>query len=159
MALFDPREMLKMAIMDEETGISFYKALAAIARRPDVQSQCIAIAGQEEVHATRFKKMLDALGDYRPAGEEYAGQHEAYLQALLESRTFLDPNQAAEGARAANNDGEAVDIAMRFEKDALAFLLEVREVVPPANRRLVKAVIDEERHHLVELARLRQTLI
>ena len=51
MALFDVRELLKMAIKDEETGIAFYKALAEVVQRPDIQSQCIAISKQEELHA------------------------------------------------------------------------------------------------------------
>ena len=82
MSIFDPREMLKIAIMDEETGMAFYHSLASATRRPDVQSECIAIGKQEEMHAQRFRKMLDDLGGYTPQ-EEYSGQYEAYLTALI----------------------------------------------------------------------------
>ena len=97
MSIFDAREMLKIAIMDEETGIAFYHSLASATRRPDVQSECIAIGKQEEMHAQRFRRMLDDLGAYAPQ-EEYAGQYEAFLNALVESRAFPSPAEAARRA-------------------------------------------------------------
>jgi rubrerythrin len=157
MPIFDPREMLKIAIMDEETGMAFYHALASATRRPDVQSECIAIGKQEEMHAQRFRKMLDGLGGYAPQ-EEYGGQYEAYLNALVESRAFPSPAEAAQRARAARSDGEAIDLAIRLEKDTLTFLAEIKRTLPPAHADLVEAVVSEERQHLTDLARLRRTL-
>ena len=157
MSIFDPREMLKIAIMDEETGMAFYRSLASATRRPDVQSECIAIGKQEEVHAQRFRKMLDGLGGYQPQ-EEYAGQYEAYLSALVESRAFPGPAEAAERARAARSDAEAIDLAIRLEKDTLAFLAEIKRTLPPVDTGIVEDILGEERHHLTELSRLRRTL-
>jgi rubrerythrin len=149
--------MLKIAIMDEETGIAFYHSLASATRRPDVQSECIAIGQQEEMHARRFRKMLDDLGGYAPQ-EEYSGQYEAYLNALVESRAFPSPADAARRARAARSDAEAIDLAIRLEKDTLAFLAEVKRTLPPAHPDVVEDVISEERQHLTELSRLRRTV-
>ena len=157
MSIFDPREMLKIAIMDEETGIAFYRSLASATRRPDVQSECIAIGKQEEAHAQRFRKMLDDLGDYTPQ-EEYAGQYEAFLNALVESRAFPNPAEAARRARAARSDAEAIDLAIRLEKDTLVFLAGIKPTLAPVHTSAVEAVIGEERQHLTDLSRLKRTL-
>ncbi len=157
MAIFDPREMLKIAIRDEETGIAFYQSLASATRRPDVQSECLAIGKQEEVHAQRFRRMLDDLGDYTPQ-EEYPGQYEAFLNALVESRAFPSPAEAARRARAARSDAEAVDLAIRLEKDTFIFLAEIKPTLQPVHSGVVEEVISEERQHLTDLSRLKRTL-
>jgi len=157
MSFFDPREMLKIAVMDEESGRAFYGALASATRRPDVQSECIAIAKQEEAHAQRFRRMLDELGDYTPQ-EEYTGQYEAFLHALVESRAFPNPAEAARRARAARSDAEAIDLAIRLEKDTFIFLAEIKPTLAPVHTSVVEEVINEERQHLTDLSRLRKTL-
>jgi len=157
MSIFDPREMLKIAILDEETGIAFYGSLASAARRPDVQSECIAIGKQEEEHARRFRRMLDELGGYAPQ-EEYAGQYESFLSALVESRAFPSPAEAARRARAARTDAEAVEMAIRLEKETLMLFNEIKPTLPPADAAVVEAVIGEERRHLADLWRLHRTL-
>lgn len=158
MALFDPREMLKMAVMDEETGIAFYKALAAQTQRPDLESALIAISKQEEIHAKRFGDMLAALGGYKPRGEEYSGQHDEFLKAMVESRAFPNPDAAVKKAKTVKDDAEGIDISIRMEKDALAFYATLKSALQPTDLAAVDAIIEEERDHLTELARLRRTL-
>ena len=158
MALFDPREMLKMAVMDEETGIAFYKALAERTERPDLESALISISKQEEIHAKRFSDMLAGLGGYEPRGEEYAGQHDEFLRALVESRAFPNPKAAVKKAQTVKDDAEGLDISIRLEKDALAFYATLKSALQPTDLDAVEAIIEEERNHLTELARLRRTL-
>lgn len=158
MSLFDPREMLQMAVMDEETGIAFYKALARRTERPDLESGLIAIEKQEEIHAKRFRDMLAQLGGYKPQGEQYAGQHDEFLRAMVESRAFPSADAAAKAASAVNTDAEGIDMAIRLEKDALAFYASLKPVLKPTDSAAVESIIDEERGHLTDLARMRRTL-
>jgi rubrerythrin len=158
MSIFDTREVLRIAVMDEETGIAFYHSLASATRRPDVQSECIAIGQQEEMHAQQFRKMLNDLGAYTPQ-EEYTGQYEAFLSALVESRAFPSPAEAARRAGAARSDAEAIDLAIRLEKDTFIFLCEIKPTLPPVHTGVVEAVINEERQHLTDLSRLRRTVV
>ncbi len=157
MALFDARDLLKMAVKDEETGIAFYKALAAATRQPQVKAQVLSIAAQEELHARRFQGMLDARGDTQPM-EEWPGQYDDYMNALLETRAFPDPAKAAERARSVMSDVEAINIAIRLEKDTLVFLGDVKTLLPKSQHDAVEAVIDEERQHLVELGKLKKLI-
>jgi len=157
MKLFAVKELIEMAVKDEETGIAFYQALAETTRSREVREACAAISKQEELHAERFRKMLPELEDYR-AREEYPSQNEEYVEALLESRAFPMPGTAADRARAVGNDAEALDIAIRMEKDTLLFLQEMRSLVPEKQVQYVEAVIEEERGHVMDLTQLMQSL-
>ena len=48
--------------------------------------------------------------------------------------------------------------AVRLEKDTLTFLAEVQGLVADRDSSIVRAIMDEERNHLRELAALRRTL-
>jgi len=157
MALFDVRELISIAVKDEETGIAFYKGLAKVARTEDVKDTCLEIAQQEEGHAARFRKMLDDIGHYRPH-EEYPGQYDEYVRTLLTSKAFPEPEKAAEKARSIRADVEGVLIAMSLERDALLFYQELKTLIKPEYMEYVADIIDEERTHLIDLARLKSRL-
>ena len=157
MALFDVRELVDMAIKDEETGAAFYNALAEATQSDKVKERCAAIAQQEVGHAKRFRAMLDELGGSTPR-EQYPGEYEAYVAELLQERAFTTPALAADKARSAGSDAEAIEIAMRMEKDTLLFLQEIKKFVAQKNHPHVDEVIDEERDHLMDLGNLKRSL-
>jgi len=154
MSVFDVRELLKMAVKDEETGIAFYRALAESTTKPQVKRACLEIARQEEGHRRRFQQILDSIGEFEP-NETYPGEYERYLETLLEERAFPAPDAAAARARSATSDADAIGIAIGLEKDTLLFLEEVKRFVRQKDSAHIQAVIDEERQHLVDLTRLK----
>lgn len=157
MTLFDIRELIKMAVKDEETGIAFYKALAEETQQPEVRDGIQAIAEEEKHHRDRFKGMLDKAGDWAPV-EEYAGQYEDYVNALLENRAFPKPEDAAEEARGVSSDAEGIDIAIGLEKDTLLFQQEMKGFIGQDYTEFVDDIIDEERKHLRDLTKLKSAL-
>ena len=157
MRLFEVSELINVAVKDEETGIEFYSALADATKTPEIKEAILAIAEQEKAHRDRFKDMLTQVGDYKPH-EEYAGQYGEYLRVLLENRAFPEPPAAAQRAREASSDAEAIDIALGLEKDTLLFLQEMKGLVPESNADLVEEIIKEEREHVVDLTNLRTKL-
>lgn len=157
MALFNVRELISMAVKDEETGIAFYQALAEVAGNSAVKEKALEISKQEAVHARRFQQMIDEIGEYKPR-EQYSGQYDAYVQALLDGRAFPEPEKAADKARAAASDGEAIRIAMGLEKDTLLFLQEMKGLIKPEYTNYVQEIIEEERAHLAELTALKGKL-
>lgn len=155
MPLFSVAELIDMSAKDEETGIAFYEALAERTRNPELKRRLLAIARQEESQLAWFQKMRDEIGHLPPA-ETYPGEYETYLRALLDSHAFPDPETAAANARAAGSDAEAMEMAIRLEKDTLLFLLEMRGFVGKQHGEHVEVIIEEERDHLVDLAELRK---
>jgi rubrerythrin len=154
MPLVNLSELIEMAVKDEETGIAFYRALAERAKDADVRRQVLAIAQQEEVQLAWFRKMLNEVGQYQPT-EQYPGEYEEYLWALLKSRAFPEPEAAAAKARAVAGDAEGIDVAIRLEKDTLLFLHEMRRFLGDERSAYVDVIIDEEQDHLVDLAKLK----
>lgn len=157
MQVLDPRELIRMAVKDEETGIAFYKALSEVVRQPGLKKKMLDIVEQEKYHAERFRKFLDEIGDYEPY-EQYPGEYENYVQTLLESKAFPTPEAAAQQARRIGLGIEAIDVALGLEKDTLLFLTEMRNFVKEDMHQYLDAIIQEERDHVVELSVLRREL-
>ncbi len=157
MALFDVRELISMAVKDEETGIAFYRGLADATDSELVKERCQEISGQEKQHKARFESMLDELGDIEPV-EEYPGQYEKYVNNLLETRAFPEPKDAEENAQSCKSDVEGIDTAIQLEKDTLLFLQEMRRFIPDTHTDYVNEVVQEERDHLSDLTELKKEI-
>ncbi len=156
--LFEVTELVKVAIEDEKTGVAFYSVLAQTAGKPELKTTFADLAEQERFHQKRFEEMLAALGGHKPTREEYAGQYTAYLQALTNDRAFPDEEAARQMARECPDDAAAVELAIRFERDTLLLMNEMRGLVPEKDAAVVRELAREEQSHLVVLANARQSL-
>jgi len=157
MGVVNVSDLLNMAVKDEETGIAFYTALAETTSNEEVKKTLQSIAKQEEFHRERFQKMLNNVGDYRPR-EEYEGQYENYLDALLSSRAFPTPEAAAEKAKSLNDDEAAIEIATELERATCLFLESVKTYLDEKATPYIEDVVAEERKHLVDLTALKEKL-
>ncbi|HPM41249.1 MAG TPA: ferritin family protein [bacterium] len=150
-------EFIEMAVRDEETGEAFYTELAKSAPTDDMRGAFAKMAGQERAHAERFRKMKTELGDYKPT-ERHEGEYEGYFHSLLEMRAFGTPAEAAAKAKALKDPREAVEIAMRMEKDTLLFYMELLEFLPESQGRFVHEIVGEEQMHVNQLTALSHRL-
>ena len=150
-------EFIAMAVRDEETGEAFYAELAKTAPADEMRSAFAKMAAQEHAHAERFRKMQTELGAYKPT-ERHEGEYEGYFHSLLEMRAFSSPAAAAEKARTLSNPRQAVEIALRMEKDTLLFYLELLEFLPGEQGRYVHEIIGEEQMHVNQLTALSHKL-
>jgi rubrerythrin len=152
---FEVSEIVKVAIEDERTGVTFYSALA---EKTDKLKDIFAdLAEQERHHQRRFEQMLEQLGGHQPM-EEYPGQYMAYLQTLTSDRAFPDEQAALRKAEQCKDDAEALSIASRFERDTLILMNEMRGLVSDKHRAVVDELTKEEQEHLVTLAEARKNL-
>ena len=149
--LFEVPEMVRVAVEDERTGVAIYTALAASAKAAEVRALFEKLVGQERFHQMRFEGILEQLGGHCPR-EQYEGEYVAYLHTLTSTRAFPDPAAAVEAARRCRTDAEAVDLALQYERDTLALINELRELVGPRHKDVVETIAREERAHIVVLA-------
>jgi len=156
--LFEIAELLRIGVEDETSGVAFYAMLAGKTKNPAMKKIYEGLAEQERYHKKRFEKMLEELGEYE-APESYSGEYIAYLRAMLDSRAFKDPETAKKLAAETIDDKEAIKMAIRFERDTLGLMNELREMVPVKDRDVVDDLAREEQAHLVELARALESLI
>jgi len=153
MAVFEISEMLKVAIKDEEIGEAFYNAIAGRTSDERLKERLLQIAKQEVYHAARFRNILTNVKDSKPR-EQYQGEYDGYMNALLTNRAFPDIASAIAKASKAD-DGECLDIAKRLEKDTILFYEELIKFVPSAYAVQINEIMNEERNHLADLTSLR----
>jgi rubrerythrin len=149
--LFEVPEMVRVAVEDERTGVAIYTALAASAQAPAIRALFQKLIGQEKFHQMRFEAILEQLGGHAPR-EQYEGEYVAYLQTLTSTRAFPTPAAAEEAARRCATDAEAVSLSLQYERDTLALINELRELVGPKHKDVVETIAREERGHIVVLA-------
>lgn len=153
MPLFDIAELVRIGVEDEKSGTAFYSQLAQTTTSADLKAFYADLAEQEKRHEKRFQDLLADLGTYTPT-ESYDGEYISYLRAMLDSRAFHDPITARKiAAEIGTDDDAALSMAIRFERDTLVMLNELREMVPERDRPVVDDLAREEQGHLVDLNR------
>ena len=155
--LFEVQELVKVAVEDEKSGVVFYTAASQKAIDAELKATFSDLADQERYHQRRFEKMLQALGGLKTP-ETYAGEYRSYIKALTDNRAFPDDQAAARMAEQCGDDLEAVNLALRFERDTLMLMNEMRALVPQKDRPIVDELANEEKSHLVVLTAAKEKL-
>ncbi|NQT89076.1 ferritin family protein [bacterium] len=155
--IFQVSEIVQMAVDEEHNGYYFYKTLADCADHAGLREMAVTLAEQEQGHETAFIALRDELGSQAP-NESYPGEYADYMAVLVNGKTFPDEEGAIRLAQESGGDAGAVDLAILFEKNTLLFLGEMRKLVAERHQGKVDILIDEERQHLVDLARIRPEL-
>ncbi len=154
---FSGRELIEIAIGIEKNGATFYNSLAGSTKNPEAKGTYKYLADQEKEHAAVFQKMLSLVSEYKPP-ETYTEDYKRYLKALVDSLVFTDDKVTLEMAKKVKSDAEAIQVGVGAEKDSILFYTEVRELVRPAERKVVKKIIDEEKSHLRLLTGIKKGL-
>ncbi len=154
--LFSARELIEIAIEEERTGATFYRALAESTDSEDLEEFALDVAEMEDEHEEKFLGLLEKVGDYRPGGEQYPGQYQSYMSYLIEGRIFPTGRDGEEMAQRQASDREAVETAMEMERNTLLFYHEMIRFIPEPDRDLLEDIIDEERQHVTDFAAYRE---
>jgi rubrerythrin len=154
---FYGNEIINIAIGIERRGIAFYDVLARSTQNAKARQIFQYLVGMEREHILIFQDMLDEADKYE-VPEAFAGEYEAYLQALVDSAVFTDDAVTSELATQSENDIAALELGINAEKDSILFYYEMREMMPKAARAKIDKVIAEEKQHLRQLSELRNTL-
>jgi len=159
--LFDIREMLMMAVKEEQTGYDYYRFLSQNAKQDRVKKLAEKFAGVEKHHEKLFKDLLNSLADFQPT-QSYEGEYQAYLFALMEGRMFPEENRAELMIETAKKDDlSAINIALMFERSTLFLFREIENYIPskkPQIQEIINRIINEEKGHLVDLSLLKNEL-
>jgi rubrerythrin len=147
-----------MGVEDEKTGVALYSKLAEVTENDELRKTYSQLAEEERGHLARFEKLHEDLGGVQPT-ETYPGEYVAYLQSMLESRAFPDEEAALKIAEErGSDDAGALELSLRFERDTLVLLNELRGMVPEKDRCTVDELAQEEQGHLVVLTKAREKL-
>ena len=151
MALLTGEEILAIAMRLEESGESFYKRAAHGATSASVRALFEELAVQEQYHRRAFQQMSSSAVADTLSPEQW-DQFQSYAAALLQQRFFSDPQHALSAATDAEDEQEALDAALGFERETIAFYEQLHGVVRHTEQGVIQRIIDEERHHIQRLS-------
>ena len=150
-------EFINIAIGIERAGIAFYEIMLKSTDDAAARDVFQYLADMERLHIKIFQGMLEEADKYQ-IPEVYSEEHNAYLQALVDSAVFTSEVITSEMATRVDNDIEAVELAISAEKDSILFYYEMRDMVPERAHPTVNKIITEEKSHLRQLSELKKKL-
>jgi rubrerythrin len=155
-ALFTAREIAETAVEKEIKRRDFYAAVAALSKNPEMKKLFEFLRAEEDKHVAGFVELRDSLPvQDRPA--EYDADMQAYMDSVVEKRLYSNID-SRDFVQDAIDTHEVFRLAITLEKDAILFFWEFLQYVDEADRKTVKALIEEEKSHIRMLAALRREL-
>ncbi len=155
---FSGSELVNIAIGIERRGIAFYDIMTRSTENAATRDVFQHLVGMEREHIKIFQDMLSEADKYE-APETYAGEYEAYLQALVDSAVFTDDLATSEMASQVDSDIKAIELGISAEKDSILFYYNMEELMPKGAQAAVNKIIIEEKSHLRQLSELIKKLV
>ncbi|MCE5258766.1 MAG: ferritin family protein [Chloroflexi bacterium] len=151
--LLSGADIIDLAIQTEEKGEAFYREAAKKTGAKDACELFTYLADQEQRHKQVFAQLGNAIvvSDLEPAEWQEALD---YINATV-SQTFFSDGTPIRAIESGSSVREMIERAIAFEQQTLLFFYTLRELVQPANRRLVDSIVAEERTHVRRLAAMR----
>ncbi len=151
MGLLTGDEIVEIATRLEQGGEAFYTAAVDRATSAGVRELFVFLAEQERQHRRAFQRLAQD-GVELVLSPEQVADFQAYTNALLKQSFFASPDSALYQAAQAEDERAALQIALDFEKETLLFFHELRDAVRAAGRKVVEAIMEEERQHIQRLS-------
>ncbi len=153
---FSGDEIVKLAVQTEETGYEFYKLAQEHATSKKLKDLFQYLAEAELRHKETYLGLKDAI-DESPQGVPIDwNELGLYIKAMTDSSFFLGADKSINVAAKAADEKEAVEFAIKFEKDTLLFFYQILDIVKTKNKSIVENIIQEEKEHIKQLAEIRQ---
>lgn len=152
--IFRPYEIARTAMLIENNSMMFYSALAEMAGEGKARDVLETMSGQEKEHYQIMGQLHDKFYSWKipeSCGEEYEEQLWLLADVNVLARN-IDPDGLL---KAAGTVAKAIDLAVSFEKDTVAFYLHLKAIMPPEEQAVVERIIEEEKAHIDGLLALR----
>lgn len=151
--LLSGADVVDLAVQTETQGEVFYREAANKADSKQARDLFTYLAVEELRHKQVFEKLGDAItvSDLEPAEWQEALD---YINATV-GQTFFTDGTPIRAIPQGSSVREMVEKAISFEQQTLLFFYTLRDLVQPANRQLVDAIVAEERSHVRRLAAMR----
>ena len=143
-------EIIEVAIRIEENGHAFYTAAAEkINEMNDNKALFLDLAEKELIHIAIFQNLA---GKFEAEEFDFKVDDEKdYINHLADNHVFGKKDAGIELARKVNTPKEALEVALRFENESVAFYEELFKRTRSEARGLIQQIIDEEKEHAKEI--------
>jgi rubrerythrin len=151
---FKANEITRTAVEIERKGRAFYLRLEENARTSETRELFRHLAVEEGRHEKIFQTLLDDLGDIELPAWATTGEYAEYIQGLIESHALFSDETVQKRMATMEDEKEAINMAIGFEKDTLLFFMEMEAFVPDREKAIVRECIKEEQVHIARLQRM-----
>ncbi|HHT63951.1 MAG TPA: ferritin family protein [Clostridia bacterium] len=154
LSAFNGLDVITFAVEIEKNGKRFYEKVSDIFEDTEVKKFFLNLANEEEKHISDFEKLLkDASGN--DPQETYKGEYIDYVKSLVDNHVFNTKADIDALVKNIHNKTDALDLALKFEKDSILFFTELKELVAPHNLGIIDNLISQERNHIRLLAQMK----
>jgi len=155
--VFKGSEIVAIGIQIEKNGKDFYNALVGRSKEQKSKELFKFLAGEEEKHIAVFEKILSGLEE-DDSVDSYPGEYASYMKNLASEHIFTQRDKGIQVAEGTNNDKEAIELGIKFEKDSITFYEGMKKVVKEHDHKIIEKIIEQEQAHLRQLSELNKEL-
>jgi len=154
--VFTAREIAEIAVEKELKRKVFYATVTRLSTNREMTKLFEFLTAEEDRHVATFAELRDSLPvDGRP--DDYDADMQAYMDSVVEDRMYSDI-ESKDFVQDAIDTKQVFNLAISLEKDAILFFWEFLPYVSETDKKVVKALIDEEKSHIRLLAKMRKEL-
>jgi rubrerythrin len=147
---YSGQEIYEIAVRIEENGQEFYTLAAdKIKEYNDTKALFLDLADKEVLHIGIFQKLFEK---FEPEDFEFPSEDaSSYIAHLAESHIFGKPEAGVQLAAQIKDPKHALETALKFELDSVAFYTEILKSAKSDSRKLVQQIIAEEEEHAADI--------
>lgn len=148
--ILQPAEIVEIGIEKEKKRREFY-AIAAEHFKDiaELEKLFSRLRDWEDEHIKKFTEIREHVSKAQYA-ESYPGETEAYMKALIESELYDEVTPEAFAAKI-KTPADALDMGIRFEKDAILFFNGLARFVDEKSKKIAGTLVEEEQQHMLYL--------
>ena len=159
MEKFNALEITKIAMDMEKEGQEFYLKAASVAKEEKAGSIFTLLAEQEKRHAELFSDLHKVLSEKNNLSNDYLYDENVsiYMKALVQNKVFKE--KELDSIKDMKSMQEALLIGINSEKNSILFYNEIiRNTKSTEVLSTLSLIVEEEKRHFVDLARLLETI-
>lgn len=146
-------DLLDLAVRTETEGERFYRQAAEQAGAEEPRALFTYLAEQEVRHRETFQALGPAIVVAALDTETYEDVA-GYIASTVDRAFFVSGDAPIRDVPAGLTLREMIASAIAFEQQTLLFFYTLRDLVQPANRPVLDAIVAEERAHVRRLSAL-----
>jgi len=155
--LFCANEVIEMGIQILKNGRDYYTEISGLTKNDQLKETFAWLSEEEGRHIKTFEAMLVDVEKCEPF-EIYDGEYAAYIKSLIDGYNYTKVNQGKEIAKKVKDNGQAIDMAISYEKDSILFIHEMKNIVRERERQVISDLIKKVQEHVTRLYNLRKCL-
>lgn len=152
---FDIRELIRVAISDEQSGVQFYSRLSNRAASQVLKETFSWLSEQEKKHQDRFQQVLNTIQETQ-AMFQYPDNYLDYLEQIVSQDTLSDEMQ---DVGEITDDEAMLNTALEFEQHQLALQKDIADVVGEKYADIVQEILQEEQGHITVLSKMKEDMM